>query len=277
MERITVGYDASLAADSALRWVAKRSLTRPASVTIVTVDDALHSTQEMLSRVRAGRDLLRELNPELDITTQLVKGRAARTLAAESSGADLLVIGVNTDAPIRTALLGYTALRVTARAAVPIVLVPEGWSPVIGPVVVGYDDDGSSDAALSFAEDEAAEEGTALHIVHAWGGGSDDEHRLHGAIIDGAAETVRKSTPSLVAKPILVAGAAATTLNKESAGASLLVIGGHHRGAWLGGLLGTVSWMLIGTVTVPLCVVSPAEEVSEEDEDARSDQYADAR
>lgn len=45
MEKITVGYDGNPAADSALRWVAQRTTSRPARVTIAGVDDAFHSTQ----------------------------------------------------------------------------------------------------------------------------------------------------------------------------------------------------------------------------------------
>jgi len=274
MENITVGYDGSPAADSALRWVATRSLMRPTRVTVAGVDDAVHSTQEMLLRIRAGRDLLRQLNPDAEVTTQLIKGRPARALSTGTADADLLVIGVHTDAPTRAALMGFTALRLAARAAVPVVLVPEGWSPSVGPVVIGYDVDGSSDAALAFAQDEAVEDKRTLRIVHVWDGVGEEAHRLHGVVVDGAAEQARHNAPALEAVPVLVAGAPAPALMKESADASLLVIGGHHRGVWMGGLLGALSWELIGTVHVPLCVVSPSEESLEDDTDARTEEYA---
>lgn len=258
MEHIVVGYDGGLAADSAIRWVALRSRTRSTRVTIVTVDDALHPAIEMHSRMHAGRDLLSELNPHVEILTEVIKGHPAHVLPDESSAADLLVVGVYAEARVRTALLGYMAVRLAARAVTPVVFVPEGWTPVGGPVVVGYDADGSSDAALAFALKEAGAEACALHIVHVWDG-LEDDHQLHGAVLDRAAEQARKSAPSVSAQPVLVTGVAPSALTHESVGASLLVIGGHHRGVWLGGLLGAVSWSLIGSVKVPVCVVSPVE------------------
>ncbi len=89
-------------------------------------------------------------------------------LLKDARTADLLVIGLHQQRPLRSALTGWMPQRLSARAHGPVALIPESWTLLDGPVTVGLDDDPSSDEALMFAAAEAAATQVPLRIVHAW-------------------------------------------------------------------------------------------------------------
>lgn len=268
MENITLGYDDSATARSALDWVVDRCRRREAQVTIVDVST-------LWSGERAGRDdsleeaarVLQESAPATGVITVRLHGPVAKELADISEGADLLVLGVHRDARLRALVSGMLPLRVTARAHLPVVVVPQGWQPAEGAVVVGIDDDDSSEPALEFAVREAAADHRPLHLVHGWlvGGTNLPEPvedasssriaEAHHRILAAATQRARNREPALVVRESLVRDNPTSALAHAAGDAATIVIGTHGRGPTAGVFLGSVAWDLVGELDTVLCVV----------------------
>lgn len=268
MENITLGYDGSATARSALDWVADRCRRREAQVTIVDVST-------LWSGQRAGDDasleqasrMLQEQAPGTGVISVRLHGPVAEELADISQGADLLVLGVHRDARLRALVSGMLPLRVTARAHLPVVLVPQDWHPRDGAVVVGIDDDDSSEPALDFAVREADADHRPLHLVHAWliGGRSlpettDDAPssrvaQAHHGILAAAMQRARDRVPALSVRESLVRDNPTSALAHSARDAAMVVIGTHGRGPTAGVFLGSVAWDLVGELDTVLCVV----------------------
>ncbi|WP_166442053.1 universal stress protein [Nakamurella flava] len=141
-----------------------------------------------------------------------------------------------------------------------------------GAVVVGIDDDSSSDAAMGWAAEEAERRDATLHLVHcfdlpamAW----QPEYRLYaGDLLDRARQSaadrlavaeqqIRVARPGLPVVASLVNGRAAQVLRSASDGARLTVVG--HSPASRGSrvLLGSVSLSVVSRCPAPVVVVGP--------------------
>lgn len=259
MEHIVVGFDGSEASVAALEWTAQRAQHVPSHVTLTSVAEFFESERELRSVSHEGADMCRRLAPSATIDTKVLRGWMPDTLLESSKAADLLVVGSHLHAPVRSMLKGWIPLRVSVRSAVPSCVVPAGWRQRTGPVVVGYDDDGSSEAALRFAASEAARTKQELLIVHAWPekmfhSGTRAEHE---AVTHRAGLAVSRTYPGLPLEQVMMADDPALVLEALAQKAALVVIGSHRHGALAGGLLGTVAWFVIGQMTAPLCVVPP--------------------
>ena len=135
-------------------------------------------------------------------------------------------------------------------------------------VVVGVDGSPASDAALTWAADEALVRHAALEIVHAWTyphvgdvagmaasfPDQDDFAATARFVLDAAVKTAtRAHGPCVTAK--LVHGAPAKALVDAAAGADLLVVGSRGRGGFAGLLLGSVSQQCAHHAPCPVVVV----------------------
>jgi len=124
--------------------------------------------------------------PDLDVTGQVVAGRAAATLADLSADAALLVVGARGRGGFTGLLLGSVSTHLAAHSVCPVIVIrPEGGpidpyttadltvvelsaAPPPWPVVVGIDGRPESAAAVEFAMDEAAARGAPLVALSAW-------------------------------------------------------------------------------------------------------------
>jgi nucleotide-binding universal stress UspA family protein len=170
-------------------------------------------------------------------------------------------------------LIGSTSDAVANQASVPVVVVPDGWkrSDHTGPVLVGLDDSGESDAAIEFAVAAATGRHARLRIVHIWDLPSIyswDSMTIAGLGVEWAeaaqrhieaiADQWRHKYPELeievdVTRGHPVEGVIAAA---ESAEAQLLVVGGRHRHRRLTAvLLGSVSRGVLQHATCPVAVV----------------------
>lgn len=268
MEHIILGFDGTAAAKSALDWVAARAARRPSRVGIVNVVPMSQQNDAELTRLADAETWLYDRAPETSIELHLLEGAPTDALAAFAERADLLVVGINTGHPIRASLAGAFPLRLSARAHVPVVLVPAGWADREDPVSVGIADDASSDTALAFALREAEASGTAIRLVHAWlmpspayvGGApfvSTPESVLtaHRETINEATRWVTERTTTIGVHSELVRDNSAAALLQFAPSSSLLVIGTHHRGLLAGSLLGSVAQDVIWQSDCPVAVV----------------------
>jgi nucleotide-binding universal stress UspA family protein len=259
VEHVLLGFEGSEASVAALEWVAERAQHVPSHVTLTTVAEFFESERELQRVAQQGAELLLRRATSATVEMRVRRGWMPETLLESDRVADLVVIGSHLYAPVRSMLKGWVPLRVSVQSAVPTCIVHAGWHDRPGPVIVGYDGDGSADAALRFAASEAARTKRSLLIVHAWtvgalGTRNEAEHR---AVVDRAILAVSRTYPGLHVEHVLMADDPALVLESLAREASLVVIGSHHHGALAGGLLGTVAWYLVGAMAAPLCVVPP--------------------
>ena len=102
------------------------------------------------------------------VETLLIPGRAARTLVAQSEGADLLVVGRRERKTIH-AMGGSTSNAVAARAHCPVVCVNPSWTEQHdGRVVVGVDGSPGGRDALAYAFEYASTHHLRLAVLRSW-------------------------------------------------------------------------------------------------------------
>jgi nucleotide-binding universal stress UspA family protein len=136
-------------------------------------------------------------------------------------------------------------------------------------VVVGIDGTPTSGRALAWACEEADRSGRPLHLLNVhridalhdtFDGISDDldEDVVQGAAEDAVAAAVagvRRAVPNVHVTGSAVTGSAAGVLVRCSAGAALVVLGSHGRGALAGMLLGSVSTQVATHARCPVVVL----------------------
>lgn len=268
MDHIVLAYDGSPAAESALDWVADRAIRRDSRIDVVLVANSLvpaggGGSDALLAR---GEERLRSRVPGTVVDGVVLDGGVSRRLSQAAEHADLLVLGVDRDHPVRAALRGWTPQRLTTSARVPTCVVPTGWTASTRPVTVGLAADESSDAALDFAAAEAVLDDCDLRIVHAWSMPAFIEEaalatdpyeakREHRNLAHNAADRVRSVHPDLEVSIELPHDNAISALAAASRHSSLVVLGSHGRGVLGGGFFGSVVLDLVGNSAVPVCVV----------------------
>lgn len=178
-----------------------------------------------------------------------------------------------------------TAMRVLRHADVPVLMlhpplpeVTEPAAPVAGQlpeadlrrrIVVGVDSLAASRPAIDWAADEAERRGAILQVLHTWqipvGPGSmygypiwpDIEACRDGALeeVAAVAAAVAEQHPDLITETIVAEGGAATALERQSAGADMVVLGRHHHSRLATLLLGSVSESSVHRVDCPLVII----------------------
>jgi nucleotide-binding universal stress UspA family protein len=269
MERIVLGFDGTRSAFVAVDWVAERAARSGCQVDLVTVDAARASPEGMSEvAVRDAERRVMDRAPESVVTSRRVAGRMPQALVQSAKSADLLVIGARRSPGARSALSSRLSVQIVAGSPTPTVVVADDWTPSEGSVVVGVDDDDSSSAALGFAAAEAEAAGVGVTLVHAWQTPAPtiegsialiaspiEEKSTHRRLLERAFLHISDAYPSARSTRILVHDTASAALLSASEGASVLVLGTHHRGRVRRALLGSVGREALQLSRVPVCVV----------------------
>lgn len=272
-DHVILALDGGAANAVAERWVAERCRHFDVDVEVTTVlehvplaagypDVERDRRRERLDRVA---DRLRERLPDASVHVELRQGDIVDELLDASKEANLLVIGMTyVDAIDELAHLPL-GLRLAGRTGGVLVVVPTAWSGGGSGVVVGWDPDAASDAAMAFAAREARHAASALTIVHAGGGAPPRE-------LEVVAERIRASHPDTPVNVVPNERSAADAILEAARDAALVVVGSHGRGPLEDLLIGSVSEHVLARSSVPVAVAPvPAEpiEVSPglEDED----------
>jgi nucleotide-binding universal stress UspA family protein len=233
-ERVTLVAGGDAASSAAARWVARRSRSHPVVVTLVATGDEVADGL----RVERTAETLRVVAPQLEVLMPVDPSGGNRVVRA-AEDCDLLVLGSDRATALGRHLPPRGPARLAEQVTCPVVLVPTGWQPGRGPVVVGAEGDHSDDAAVRFAVAEAESLDRELVMVHAW--------RLsegvtpvfafaldtapiraeHEAKLSMLADTVRARYPSLRLTTALVHGEAPAVLVDRAATAELVVVGSH--------------------------------------------------
>ncbi len=268
MEAIVLGVDGTRASASATQWVAERCAREPSRVRVVNVISNLTADRHAsLDLLESAERVLRDRVPGQAVELLRADGAVTRALTRLSAGADLLVIGVDPDHPVRAAIGGWVPVRIVAHATVPVCVVPAGWTQTDGDVVVGLADDTSSDAALDLAAREASAMKKKVHVVHAWGlpgvvvESSVIEERPdrvveeHRALLDAAVRSLQRRFTDVDIESDVVRSSPVNALLGHAERAALIVIGTHHQGVLAGGLTGAVAQDLLWRARCPVLIV----------------------
>ena len=143
-------------------------------------------------------------------------------------------------------------------------------------IVVGVDGSPGSDAALSWAFDEARSRQATLRVLHTWAYpaitgiegaalyldprelADDASKRLDGALRRVFPDEATRRT----IEQVVVEGGAANALIEQSKNASMVVVGARGHGGFVGLLLGSVSNHVVHHGECPIVVVPKSDEPS---------------
>lgn len=281
---VLVGIDGSRGSDAALDWASTEARTthRPLHLVHALGTDPLlpgpapsPAAGRRASGVLIDRAAARAaaLAPGTPIIVTVTPGAPSGTLVGLSRDAWTLVVGCRGDGARSDPELGSVSDQVTARAACPVVVVPEpGASRSDGPgVVVGVDGSQPSHEAVGFAVEYASRCGVPLTAVHASPGRAVDEvvpgtqtapepAALPGAeqrLVDASLDGWPEKYPDVTVQQRIVQEATVPGLLAQAAGAELLVLGSRGGRGPAGLLLGSVSQGVLRRATCPVAVVRP--------------------
>ncbi len=278
---VVVGFDGSAAAHRALLWALEECHTRALPLLLVHVVDpvrvrvgpgpAQQSTGEIDQRLLLdGVDVAARARPDVDVATVLDHGDIADVLIERSAAAHLLVVGMGSDVPNATGLLGSTSHRVSAHALCPVALIPSPMSSPAGAspssVAVGVASTTAGRLALQLAFEEAWQRDATLVCVRAWGhaqlepdgrqlilAGS-GEHTPGEFLLDDLA-ALRERYPDVMVEPVLVPGEPSDALLAAAQTAQLLIMGCFHSDEHWSTRLGPVPATTLSRATCPVILI----------------------
>ncbi len=128
-------------------------------------------------------------------------------------------------------------------------------------VVVAVDGSPESDSAVEWAAHESVRRDALLRIIHVWHSPpfpTDpflDVPSSQDAFVTSAAKAAHEANPAVRTETATQAGLPSVTLIRMSEGASLIVIGGHHRNLLDRMVFGSVTTHLLSHAPCPVVVV----------------------
>jgi nucleotide-binding universal stress UspA family protein len=285
---ILVGIDGSAQSMVAVSWAAQEASRRTLALRLVHAYavplmgvPAYGIPPELTEGLRlAGQEALAgalaeitEAHPELEVSTELVNADPRPALVEASAGACLTVVGTRGGGRIPEVLLGSVALHVAAHGRSPVAVIsPKGGElSASGSVLLGVDDSGTSEAAITYAFEEADRRRAPLDAVLVWDdvplrgfAGSAEIGRLEDeeehAVLAEQLAGWRDKFPDVVVRQLILHGRPADALlhygaQSKATCPQLVVVGSRGRGGVSGLLLGSTSQSLICHAPWPVVVV----------------------
>jgi nucleotide-binding universal stress UspA family protein len=286
---VVVGVDGSPESMVAARWAADEAERRRLTLRL------LHAYAVPVSAVpaygiqpdigewmrSAGEDVLerateevRSHHPTLGVSADLVNADARPALIEASGDALLTVVGSRGGGRVPEVVLGSVALHIAAHGRSPVAVISRTTVETTdGPILLGVDGSGTSEAAVEFAFDEAAIRGADLEAVLVWDdiamrgfargapqiGRLEDEEE-HAVLAEQLAGW-RDKYPDVTVRQVVRRGRPADALLRHGelrpAGEQpqMVVVGSRGRGGLSGLLLGSTSQSLICHAPWPVVVV----------------------
>lgn len=282
MSEIVVGVSvAERAGLLAVRWAAERAAAHGSRLRLLhVVDEAIEASGDadlLLAVLDAAReslavaaDVARDVDPSLDIVTDLEQGAPIAHFERRSRDAELLVVASDAHGGKRPSRRGVHSLRIAAASHAPVAVVPDIDVSGRSGVAVGVDGSGVGARALEYAAGEAERLGCPLIAVHAWdlalmAGGEygygvstfamDDLAQAANEVLVDALALLERAHPGLEIDRRVIAGDPVIALADAAAEAELLVVGSHGRSALARFLLGSVSHGVLARLEAPTVVV----------------------
>ncbi|MGW1010340.1 universal stress protein [Streptomyces termitum] len=280
--QVTVGLDGSEESLVAAGWAAGEAALREVPLRLVHVEEwpntpeipipyarTLYERAERLLHDEADR--ARKEHPDLEVTTERARGRAADELVAAANEADLLVLGSRALGSVLGFVMGSVSLAVVGTARRPVVLVrarrPDPASSARG-IVAGIDLRHPCEPLLAFAFEEAARRHAPLRFLSTW---TLPPSYGYAAVVDpvigeelGAGVRTgldkllspwRTRYPGTHVTAEAVVGSAAYQMTQASREAELVVVGRRARRLPVGPHLGHVVHAVVHHSPVPVAVV----------------------
>jgi nucleotide-binding universal stress UspA family protein len=222
-------------------------------------------------------DQVRQLAPEVEVSSQLVVAAPTTALLEAAQDATLVVLGARGVSALGSLLLGSVGVHVTTHAACPVVVMrqpAERQGVDAGQVVVGIDGSELSKEAIRFAFEEASHRRLGVTAIHAmpvprypegladplagmplmtsnFDNGEEEALLLLAESLAGW----REKYPDVPVVQRLVRDRPQQALVEAATGAALLVVGSRGRGGFKGMLLGSVSLAALHHARSPVAVV----------------------
>lgn len=203
------------------------------------VEDLRSSGERILDRVAAEA---RSSASDIRFETELGRGTRLAELTAAAAAADLLVLGRESRRGAERLVAGTTTAGVTARAAVPVAVVPADWQARdLGRIVVGIKSFVRNGEMLARAYSTASARHAALRLVHvvdvsgraAGTGGPDsvaaESARVVGRLLDDLARDWHDAFPGVTVETVVVEGHPADVLVDTATDADVLMLARPHR------------------------------------------------
>ena len=273
---IVAGYDGSADSGQAVRWAAREARARGTTLTVCfawTPDHMVppaESASFELARQR-GKEILARglpyaksvLGPDR-VHLALAGGPAAQMLCERSRTAEMVVVGSHGHSELPGLQLGSVSWQVAGHASGRVVIVRGQWRPVNespGPIVSGVDGSQPSQAALTFAVEEAALRDVPLVALCALADapGRLGEMRLIKGAFDHIMAGQEKEHPDVTVVRQVVAGSPRSALLAAAAGAQMLIVGCRGRGDLEDMKLGSVAQAVLHHSPCPVGIVHPPE------------------
>jgi nucleotide-binding universal stress UspA family protein len=257
-----------------VRWAAREARARGTTLTIClawTPYDVMLPTESALADLarQHGKEILARGLPYAQsvlgpsrVRPALVAGSAARVLCERSRTAEMVVVGCRGHSELPGLRLGSVSWQVAGHAAGRVVVVPDRWRPVNeapGPVVAGVDGSPASQAALSFAFEEAALRDVPLVALCALadapgvlGGAREIEEHFSQLMI-----AEEKEHPEITVLQQVAVGTPRRALLAAASEAQMLVVGCRGRGGVMGMSLGSVAQAVLHHSPCPVGIVHP--------------------
>jgi len=273
---VVVGVDGTPATEVALHWAITETARRFLPLVVVHAGDV--STYpavgggSVLERTRGQQvaadavAVVQAMNRDIRVSSVVIPGNPGDVLASWSTDASMIVLGSHRRGAISTAVHGSVSATVAARAQCPVVVVPVEPGRR-APVVVGVDGSLAAKAAVEFAFDHAARQGSWVHAIHTWhravlpgAGDLPTQRAAHLKVVTDTLTGMRDRYPKVPVRVVRMIGRPDEILAEESMEAQLLVVGTRGHGFASGLLLGSVSQSLIRSASCPLAIVPAKDE-----------------
>lgn len=292
---VVAGVDGSAPALHAVRWAAQDAQRHRVPLHLVSAVWAVPDSQssadavpqlvvedvqaEGQRRLREAEEVATRAAPGIEITFQLSHGSPAQVLVEASEHARRAVVGSRGLGEFTGLLVGSTGEALVSYGKCPVVVV-RGRAPgdeplTTGPVVVGVDGSGVSDAAVAAAFEEASLRGAPLVAVHTWSDVPTDtwfadsyptaeaslnwgsiEQREHAVLAERLAGW-QERYPDVAVTRVVERDRPVRYLVEHGTTAQLIVMGSRGRGGFTGMLLGSTSRALLYTAPCSLLIVRP--------------------
>jgi nucleotide-binding universal stress UspA family protein len=213
---------------------------------------------------------IRDSHPALVIECETVPGELADVLIERSRAAHLVVVAAHHDHFTSPQPADPIGAQVAAHAGCPVIIGPTGWAGMVGPVLLGADDEAEAPAVIEYAFVEALVRGVTLRVVHVWAelpaaalstvdpfaydaaAAAQDADRLMAEALAGWSS---RYPDVVVRRQAMHHPDVARAMLALSADAALMVVGTRHHAGLSGLLLGPVTGALIGRAHCPLAIV----------------------
>ena len=271
---VVAGYDGSPGSADALRWAVREAQARGTALMVCLAWAPDHMTPTIGSAVA---DLVRQPGKEMlarglsyaesvlgpgRVHSELAGGSAAHVLCERSRGAEMVVVGSRGHSEQPGLRLGSVAWQVAGHASGRVVVIQGRWRPVNqswSPIIVGVDGSQASQAAITFAFEEAALRDVPLVALCALadapsvlGGAHAMEERFSQLMT-----SEEKEHPEVTVIRQIAVGAPRSALLAAATEAQMLIVGCRGRGGIEGLSLGSVAQAVLHHAPCPVGIVHP--------------------